>query len=285
MSAAGRLAGSAASSGLVTYAARRLLAQHTPGGADRWTRTNHQGAPISLLEGPAVALGAAAGLAGGALGGSCGDFRTAAAGQVAVLGAGTFGLIDDLTEDTSVRTKGLKGHLGALREGRVTTGALKIAGIGGSAMLAAAIGTPRSRNCAFSHHAAHVVVNGMLIAATANLLNLLDLRPGRALKSAAFLAAIPAGGPLAASATGAVVGVDAAAWTGDLTSRDMLGDGGANALGALVGTRLAFGLSTPAKLAALGAVIGLTLASEKVSFTKVIAETPWLRAIDEFGRA
>jgi len=281
----GRGVGAALVAGAVTWAWRKGLALHPPGGADRWTRTNHQGEPISLLEGPAVAMGTAVGTAvGDALGRERGS-RSAAAGAVAVLGAGAFGLVDDLTEDTSVRTKGLKGHLGALKEGRVTTGALKILGISSTALLAAALGTPHEAAECRVRHAANVLANGMLIAASANLLNLLDLRPGRALKSAALLAVVPASGPLTAAATGATLGAGAAAWPGDLSSRDMLGDGGANALGALVGARLAFGLPTAAKLLALGGVIGLTLASEKISFTKVIAETPWLRAIDEFGRA
>src|SRR5690606_27297930 len=83
----------------------------TPGRAERWTRTNHRGEPISLLEGPAVAAGlVAATLATG------GDARTRGAVALATASAGTFGLVDDLAEDTSTRTKGLRGHLGALAE-------------------------------------------------------------------------------------------------------------------------------------------------------------------------
>ena len=38
-----------------------LLQAGPPGGAAKWTRTNHRGEPITLLEGPAVAIGAVAG--------------------------------------------------------------------------------------------------------------------------------------------------------------------------------------------------------------------------------
>ncbi len=64
----------------------------------------------------------------------------------------------------------------------------------------------------------------------------------------------------------------------------MLGDCGANALGAAVGTVAAAWLPRPAKLAALLAVIGLNLASERVSFTEVIDRTPTLRWLDHLGR-
>ena len=272
----GRLLGGGTVAAGVTAAVRTTTEESPPGGAERWTRTNHRGEPISLLEGPAVA----AGLTAGAL--VAGQGRGALAGALATVGAGALGLVDDLTEDTSTRTKGLRGHLGALAEGRLTTGGLKVLGIGATSLVAAAIGTRRSRSAA--GWAADVAVNGALIAGTANLLNLLDLRPGRALKSAGLLAAVPAGGPLAAAGTGAVAGAAAAAWQRDLGEGDMLGDGGANALGALVGTRLALGLPRPARLAALAGVVGLTLLSEKVSFSKVIAETPWLKKVDDLGR-
>ncbi|QAY70690.1 hypothetical protein [Xylanimonas protaetiae] len=263
-------------SAVVTAGVRTAADRRPPGGGERWTRTNHRGEPISLLEGPAVA----AGLAVGAL--AAGRGRGRAAGVVATVGAGAFGLVDDLAEDTSTRTKGLRGHLGALREGRLTTGGLKVLGIGATSLVAAAIGTRRTGSA--GAWAADVAVNAALVAGTANLLNLLDLRPGRALKASAALAAVPAGGPLAAAGTGAVLGSASAAWTGDLGEKDMLGDSGANALGALLGTRLALGLPRPLRLAALAGVVGLTLASEKVSFSKVIAETPWLKAVDDLGR-
>jgi UDP-N-acetylmuramyl pentapeptide phosphotransferase/UDP-N-acetylglucosamine-1-phosphate transferase len=64
----------------------------------------------------------------------------------------------------------------------------------------------------------------------------------------------------------------------------MLGDAGANALGAVLGTALVAGARPRTRWAALGVVLGLTLASEKVSFTRVIAATPGLREFDALGR-
>ena len=64
----------------------------------------------------------------------------------------------------------------------------------------------------------------------------------------------------------------------------MLGDTGANAAGALLGTALLDGTGRRGRLAALAVLAGLTLASERVSFTRVIESTPVLREIDAWGR-
>ncbi len=275
---AGRFIAAGIVAGVATVLARRKLdekvAEGALGGAEMWTRTNHRGEPISLLEGPAVAAGL---VAGAAVGGGTAPGATA----FATAAAGGFGLVDDLAEDTSVRTKGLRGHLGALKEGRLTTGGLKVLGISGSALVASAVGTPRTARSAFGH-LVDVGLNGALIGGTANLLNLFDLRPGRALK-----AGVAASLPFALGATGAagaVLGAAAAAAPGDLGEKDMLGDGGANALGALVGSQIAFGAPRAVRWAALAGVVGLMLASEKVSFSKVIAENEWLNKVDMLGR-
>jgi hypothetical protein len=81
-----------------------------------------------------------------------------------------------------------------------------------------------------------------------------------------------------------VVGAAVAAAPGDLGEKDMLGDGGANALGALVGSQIAFGTSRTVRWTALAGVVGLMLASEKVSFSKVIAGNEWLNRVDMLGR-
>jgi hypothetical protein len=132
-----------------------------------------------------------------------------------------------------------------------------------------------------------VALGGALMAGSANLFNLFDLRPGRALKAGLLI-----GAPLAAGSTTGPAGAIAAATTGaaagllptDLGERTMLGDAGANALGALLGTALAARTGPAARAALLAGVVGLTAASERVSFTRVIERTPVLRELDALGR-
>ncbi|MBB5084268.1 hypothetical protein [Nonomuraea endophytica] len=245
------------------------------GAAATWTRSNHRGEPITLLEGPAfvAGAGAAAALAPGL------DPRVRLAALLAGAGSGALGAYDDLYGSTS--SKGFKGHLSALAKGEVTSGAVKILGIGATGLAAAAL---------VSRGPLDTLANGATIAGAANLANLFDLRPGRAIKvalltggpllAASLLRGSPAGAALAAVPLGAA----AALLPDDLGERAMLGDAGANALGALLGLAAVTTLGRPGRLAVLGTVAVLTAASEKVSFTKVIAGNPVLHRIDMLGR-
>jgi UDP-N-acetylmuramyl pentapeptide phosphotransferase/UDP-N-acetylglucosamine-1-phosphate transferase len=270
---------------VATTVTRGLLDDEPPGGARQWERTNHRGEPVSLLGGPAVAVGL---LAGGVLGAP--SVRDGLATAVATTSAGAFGLVDDLTEERDgTQAKGLRGHLGALAHGELTTGGLKVLGIGAGALVAAALSRPhpttRTGAARAAQRLADVAVDGALIAASANLLNLLDLRPGRALKAAALAAApvVVLGGP-GEGAASAVAGAVVAELPDDLAEQDMLGDSGANALGATLGIMAVQRCPRPVRLALLAGVVGLTVASERVSFTQVIARTPVLRELDGWGR-
>ena len=264
--AAAITAGAAAAAARASYAALR---RRPPGGTAVWARTNHRGEPVTLLEGAAVALGAtvAAALSPGL------PPRTRAMLVAAGAGAASFGGYDDLAGSGDRR--GFRGHLGALASGEVTTGAVKLGGIGMTGLVAAAAagGSP-----------ADLVINAGLIAGSANLLNLFDLRPGRAIKVAlaggGLLAAVS---PPARPAAAAPLGAALALLPEDLAERAMLGDAGANALGAMLGAA-ATALPRPARVAALAAITGLTAASEVVSFTAVIACTPPLNWADMLGR-
>lgn len=231
-------------------------------------RTNHAGRQVTLTEGAAYVLaGAGAGMLAGP------------ASVIATAGAGGFGAVDDLAQDRS--NKGLAGHLGALRRGRLTTGAAKVLGIGATGLVAAwAADRTQGRRSVMD-----TLVGGGVIAGAANLANLLDLRPGRALK-ASLLAAAPLalGSGAGATAGGAAIGVGVALLPEDLAGTAMLGDTGANAAGALVGSALVQSLGRPGRVVALAVLVVLTLASERVSFTAVIESTPVLRELDAWGR-
>ncbi len=260
-------------------AAYALLAARPPGGAQTWTRTNHRGEPVTLLEGPAVAAGAviAVTLAGGA------RSRPGAAAALAGVGACACGGYDDLAGSGDRR--GFRGHIAALLGGELTTGACKLGGIGATGVAAAAVlgGPP-----------VDTAINAGLIAGSANLINLFDLRPGRAIKVALAAASLGAAaargaavGPAAAAggaAAAAAAGSAAALLPEDLGERAMLGDAGANAVGAVLGAAAAASLPRGARLALLGVITGLTAASEVISFTKVIERTAPLRWLDMAGR-
>ncbi|MFX0538809.1 hypothetical protein ACQBAT_09075 [Ornithinimicrobium sp. Y1847] len=268
------ISATAAAAASACVAAHR--AGYLPGGSSRWARTNHAGEEVTLTEGVALTVGTALPLL-------VADPPAAAT----VLGAGVAGAVDDLAGESS--TKGLRGHLSALRRGQVTTGTLKIALLGGAGLLGCAWSDARQRSVTVPrtphrHHSPtlHTLLGAALVAGSANLANLLDLRPGRALK-VGLVHAIPlglGGSPAAAAVGGAGLAVVA----DDLAGRSMLGDTGANPLGAAVGLAAAQRLGTGGRALALLGVTGLVLLSERVSFTRVIERTPWLRALDEWGR-
>ena len=269
----------AASSARLAYAA---LTRIQPGGETTWTRTNHRGEPVTLLEGPAVTIAAAAAVI--AVPGL--DTREWLALGLAGAGAGAFGCYDDLAESGGRR--GFRGHLGALARGEVTTGAIKLVGIGVTGLAASLLLDRANRGESGRRaggRAADVAINAGLVAGSANLMNLFDLRPGRAIKVSLLVsAALALRGPRARAAVAAPAGAAVALLPEDLGERAMLGDSGANALGAMLGVAAASSLPRPARLAVLGVVAGLTGASEKVSFTKVIARTPPLHWLDMLGR-
>ncbi|GGK74017.1 hypothetical protein GCM10011509_23300 [Ornithinimicrobium pekingense] len=266
MTATGALATAGAAA--VTTAAVRGLHRtgRLPGGSARWERTNHTGATVTLTDGVALAAGATVPLV-----------LVDPPAALATAGAALAGAVDDLT-GSATAAKGLRGHLRALAAGEPTTGVLKVAALAGSGLLA----------CAWSDHrdgrgmTSSTLAGAALVAGAANLANLFDLRPGRALK--VFLAL---GAPLAVEgrpAAGAVLGGGLVVLRDDLRGASMLGDTGANPLGAAVGLAAAQALGGRGRATALAAVVALTLASERVSFTRVIESTPVLRELDRWGR-
>ena len=254
----------ALAAGTLAFVGERLLRQAVKD-RPRWTRSNFRGRSVCLSAGPA--------LAGSAI--TAAALSPATGG--AVLAGGTaalLGLYDDLYGDTHAR--GLRGHLTALRERRLTTGLVKLGGLA----LAGFVAGRRHRGRTLP-----ALADAALIAGAANLVNLFDLRPGRALKVAGGVAVlatpIPGAAGVVAAATAAAALTSLPA---DLDEQVMIGDCGANAVGALVGWSLATGLGRVGRSAALAGIVALTLASERVSFTAVIEGSPRLRAWDEWGR-
>ena len=194
----------------------------------------------------------------------------------AVFGFGLLGLIDDLAAVGEDR--GFKGHLGALREGRVTTGMLKL--VGGAAVAVVLVATPGFKS------GRTLIVDALLIALAANLGNLLDRAPGRTIKFglvAYVPIAIAVGTAPIGIAIAPVMGAALGLLGDDLHERLMLGDTGANVIGAVLGLAVVLGSRDSIRLAVMLVLLALNVAAELVSFSRVIDAVPSLRWFDRLG--
>ncbi len=215
-----------------------------------------------------------------------------AASLVLLVGSGfaLLGLADDLWGSRSVG--GLGGHFRALFSGQVTTGVVKA--LGGAA-LALAAGfwwegwAPREGGLPLSW-AGRVLAMALTIALTANALNLLDLRPLRALKALIVLslpvwaAGLASGTGGATTATlGALLGAMPAYWAAEAQRRTMLGDAGANMLGAVLGLAMAIVMPPAGQIAWILVLIALHVYSEQRPVSAFIECNAWLRAADAWG--
>jgi UDP-GlcNAc:undecaprenyl-phosphate/decaprenyl-phosphate GlcNAc-1-phosphate transferase len=199
---------------------------------------------------------------------------------VYVLGVALLGLIDDALgrghrEDTP---RGWRGHARAVASGRFSTGAIKA--VGALALAAYATSGLGQRDLAY-------VADLALLLLTTNLFNLLDLRPGRVEKVfVALLAAvsIAAWTSVPIELLGVFIGpvLVVAAFT--LRERAMLGDTGANLIGALAGVTLLVSLGETARYIALGVVVALNIYGEFRSISRTIEGVPLLRSLDSLGR-
>jgi UDP-N-acetylmuramyl pentapeptide phosphotransferase/UDP-N-acetylglucosamine-1-phosphate transferase len=231
-----------------------------------------------LVEGGRTVSGAAG------LGKSASGSAPRLAVLIVALGMGLAGLLDDLAGGAEARTtRGFRGHLTALREGRLTTGAMKL--VMGAAVALVAVAT--ARPYAVHHSLGRLLADAALVALSANLSNLLDRAPGRAGKVGllAFVG-LALGTTLDASlsAVAVVVGATGALLPDDLRERAMLGDTGANILGGVLGLGVVAACSPMTRTVVLIVVAALNLVSELVSFSRVIDRVPPLRKLDQVGR-
>ncbi len=194
---------------------------------------------------------------------------------VGVLGAA--GLLDDLLARRR-QARGLRGHLGSLLRGRLTTGAVKaIAGLGAGLAAGAMLAPGRP---------AMIALDALLIALSANVVNLLDLRPSRALKGFGVMCAVAiAASPKSIDLLGPLLALAVVAAPAEFAGRVMLGDVGANVLGGAAGLGLAIALSPVARLMAVALLLAVHLVCERVSLTDVIAGNRVLAWLDRIGTA
>lgn len=195
------------------------------------------------------------------------------------LAFGVLGFIDDL--GGVGEGGGFRGHLRALFEGRVTTGAIKM--LGGpvfAVIILAADGPPVDASSTVA-----LLRDAVLIALAANLANLLDRAPGRVGKVAQVCGLVLAAVTLDAhlGAAGVALGAAAALLVGDLRESLMLGDAGANVLGAILGYATVISCSGTGRWVVFGVLVALNALSEILSFSRVIDRFAALRWLDRVG--
>ena len=231
---------------------------------------------VAIVEG-GRALAAAAGL---------GDVQGPGVARTVMLagvfGFGALGFVDDVLGGDAER--GWKAHLKALAGGRLSAGGIKLFGGGFLAlMLASAAGSTASGTGGVLRLAA----DGALVALAANLANAFDRAPGRTIKVSLVgwaVLSLAAGGGAAAVALAPVMGAALGLFPEDLGERLMLGDAGANALGAALGLGALLTLGSGTRLVVTGALLVLNVAADLISFSKVIRGTPALDRLDKLGR-
>jgi UDP-N-acetylmuramyl pentapeptide phosphotransferase/UDP-N-acetylglucosamine-1-phosphate transferase len=184
------------------------------------------------------------------------------------------GAFDDLRGDE--RPRGFKGHLRAAVSLRLTGGLVK---------LAAGVAAGVTAGLLVADGAALAEI-ALLVALMANLVNLTDRAPGRAGKVSVVVAVplVVLGDPDWGIAAAGLLGALAGCLPLDLSERAMLGDAGANPLGAVLGLGLGAALETPGRLAAIALLLLLNIASERWSFSRAIERVAWLRTLDDIGR-
>ncbi|MGV4984814.1 hypothetical protein ACVB8X_10845 [Streptomyces sp. NRAIS4] len=231
----------------VTRTGIAALRHNAPGSHARWERKNYAGRTVELYDGPACAVGVALSAAG----------AHPAAGA-AVLAAGACGAYDDVAGYVSGDTRrGFRAHLGALRDGDVTSGAVKLFGISAAGLVAGALMKERPLD---------KLLAGIVIAGAAHFVNLVDVRPGRAAGAVLALGApgLLRKGP-GAGLSAAAMGAAAAVLPDDLGERAMIGDTGAHALGAALGAAVVAGNRRAGLLAHAVAVVAAAVYGDRVS--------------------
>lgn len=232
-------------SAALSRATLTALRAKAPGGRDRWERKNYAGRTVELYAGPASALAAAAGAG-----------RVSPAAGVAVAVAGACGAYDDIAGADDPR-RGLRAHLSALRDGEVTSGAVKLFGISAAGLVAGAF---------LKERPVDKLLAGVVIAGAAHFVNLVDVHPGRA---AAAVLALGAPGLLrqgpGAEIAATAMGAAAAVLPDDLGERAMIGDTGAHALGAALGAAVVAGNSRAGLVAHAAALVAAAVYGDKVS--------------------
>lgn len=209
-------------------------------------------------------------------------------GPVLVLGVAALGLFDDAYGGPS---RGWRGHGAAVRRGEFPSGLLKAVGTLGLAAYVATASAPvyvlRGYGASLDLDVLKYLLTVSVLVLSTNLFNIVDLRPGRAFKTLVLVAigcTIAVGTDLI-SAFGAYFGAILIVGVYDLRERGILGDTGANLLGAVAGLMLVTAITSTLGLAICVAVLLVVTAyGEFRSISAFVERTPGLRHLDSVGR-
>ena len=138
--------------------------------------------------------------------------------------------------------------------------------VGGAAVAVVLVATPGFKS------GRTLIVDALLIALAANLGNLLDRVPGRTIKFglvAYVPIAIAIGSAPIGIAIAPVMGAALGLLGDDLHERLMLGDTGANVIGAVLGLAVVLGSRDSIRLGVMLVLLALNVAAELVSFSRV----------------
>jgi UDP-GlcNAc:undecaprenyl-phosphate GlcNAc-1-phosphate transferase len=186
------------------------------------------------------------------------------------------GLIDDLVP---IGPRGIRAHLRSLAEGHMTTGILKLLVAVAASVIVVGLQPV---------HEGWVRVAGVaLVAASTNVGNALDVRPGRALKVFLPVACAVAIAGVSVTLVPVFAFVTVAAFLvllPDLRERGMLGDGGATLLGFVAGLSVYVASPDWGVVLASIAAVGLNVLADTVTLSRLIEAIPPLRWYDRFGR-
>lgn len=253
--------------------------------ADVLSRTNYRGRTLPTAVGvlvPVTVLAVAAVSRLGLLAASRSPAwdQLVGATLLAALGFGTLGLLDDVVG--AGQSGGFRGHLRSLAGGSLTSGAVKM--LGGAA-LGLLVAAPLATG---DGGAVGALRDGAVVALAANLANLFDRAPGRVVKvtTVAFVAAATVSRSVTLAAPAVGIGAGLGLLPADLGERAMLGDAGANPLGAMCGLALLCAVpGAGPRWVLVALLLLLNVSSEVVSFSRVIDGFPPLRWLDRLGRS
>jgi len=197
--------------------------------------------------------------------------------EIALLSFGALGLVDDLFGNRKIG--GLRGHFTELiKHKRLTTGAAKAIG---AAVFSVFIGV-----LLYPRNAERALIAALLVALSANAINLTDTRPGRSLIAFFLLLFV---GMLIAHLRGTTsllalymgpILIAVLLYSFDRRALLMLGDVGSNTIGAIAGLYWAIAGTEASQIALLVVLMWFHWWTESHSLSKTIETTTWLKKLD-----